>query len=211
MGRKDKKLTALLDECQSLKNKKKYKESIRKYREALNYIRNKVKDEQEQKKELDEIKLEIDFIYALEIKDIVNQANQLVEQKKFNNAYEEFNKALASTYNITDTHLREKESNKINKLKGQADVKVLIEQANNLTEEKQFDEAIHSLKKALNDTNNVYDAIFSENIIKTIQNNINRVYSEKIQVIVNQATELEQNGHFDEAIDVLENALKEIN
>jgi len=208
MGKKDKKLTALLDECQSLKNKKKYKESIRKYRETLNYIRNKVKDEKEQKKELDEIKLEIDLIYTLEIKDITNHANQLVEQKKFNNAFEEFNKALASTYNITDTHLREKESNKINKLKGQTDVRVLIEQANNLTEEKQFDEAIHSLTKALNDTNKVYDSIFGENIIKTIQNNINRVYSEKIQVIVNQGTELEQNGLFDEAIDVLEKALK---
>jgi len=208
MGKKDKKLTALLDECQGLKNKKKYKESIRKYREALTYIRNKIKDEQEQKKELDDIKLEIDLIYTLEIKDIINRANQLVEQKKFNNAFEEFNKALASTYNITDTQLREKESNKINKLKGQTDVRVLIEQASNLTEKKQFDEAIHSLTKALNDTNKVYDSIFGENIIKTIQNTMNRVYSEKIQVIVNQGTELEQNGHFDEAIDVLGKALK---
>lgn len=208
MGKKDKKLTALLDECQSLKDKKKYKESIRKYREALNYIRNKVKDEQAQKKELDDIKLEIDLTYTLEIKDIINYANQLVEQKKFNNAFEEFNKALASTYNITDTHLREKESNKINKLKGQTDVKVLIEQGINLSEEKQFDEAIKSLAKALNDTNMVYDAIFGENIIKTIKTNMNRVYSEKIQVIINQGTELEQNGHFDEAIDILEKALK---
>ena len=64
----------------------------------------------------DEIKkLEIDLIYTLEIKEIINHANQLVEQKKFNNAFEEFNKASASTYNITDTNLREKESNKINK------------------------------------------------------------------------------------------------
>ena len=208
MAKKDKKLIALLDDCQSLKDKKKYKESIRKYREALNYIRNKVKDEQEQKKELDDIKLEIDLIYTLEIKDIISYANKLVEQKKFNNAFEEFSKALASTYNITDTRLREKESNKINKLKGQTDIKVLIEQGKTLTEEKQFDDAIKTLTKALNDTDKVYDSIFGDNIIKTIKNTMNRVYSEKIQLLINQGTELEQNGHFDEAIDTLEKALK---
>ena len=208
MGKKDKKLLALIDECQNLKDKKKYKESIRKYREVLNHIRTKIKDEAEQKKELDNIKSEIDLIYSLEIKDIIDQAGELVEQKKFNNALEEFNKASASTYNITDTRLREKESNKIEKLKHQTNIKILIEQGNTLKGEHRFDEAINIFEEALNTANAVFDSTSVVNIISTIKECINLTYSEKIKGITEKCLELKINRQFDDAIEELEKALK---
>jgi len=208
MGKKDKKLMSLLDECNSLKGKKKYKESIRKYREVLNYIRSKIKDEVEQKEELDKIKLEIDQVYSLEIKDIIDQAGVFVDQKKFTNALEEYNKASTSTYNITDTHLREKESNKIEKLKHQINIKIIIEQGNTLKGESRFDEAIKKFEEALNSANAVFDSTSVVDIISTIKECMNLTYSEKIKIITEKCQELKINKHFNDAIEELEKALK---
>ncbi|MBN1803012.1 MAG: tetratricopeptide repeat protein [Candidatus Lokiarchaeota archaeon] len=205
----DKKIKPIVKESIVLSTKKQYTEAIRKLREVLSIIRDKVKEPEEQKEELEKIKERINSTYLLEIEDIIKKTEELVNQKKFNNAIEEYNKASTITINISDPHLSETQANRIEKLKTLTEVKILLEEAIKSCSEKHYEIALKTLERALQKASNFCDQI-DKNIviIKTITN---KIRSAQISTINQKSDELLNQGKYEEALNNFNEALENAN
>ena len=78
-----KKLNSIMQEGNEYKNLKEYNKAVEKYLEALRFVEVKVKDPVEKDDEISNIQSQIDQIYSVEIIDIIEKANDLAMDKKF--------------------------------------------------------------------------------------------------------------------------------
>ncbi|MFX1296636.1 MAG: tetratricopeptide repeat protein, partial [Promethearchaeota archaeon] len=211
MGKKSsifKKLDPILKEADTLKNKKNYKEAVRKYREGINFLRLKATAMEDREVEVSKIMEKIDQTHSAEIHDVLEEVTKLTDKKEFEGAFKKLNEATDIAGNIEDSNFKNSEIEKIRIEKNKTELKNLIEKGLNLIKEEQFDDALDTFKKALNDANQIYSAKPEDDEIKNVKNLINQTYSDKIKHELEIGIDYKKNGKLEEAIKKYEEALK---
>ena len=202
-----KKINPLLRDANDLKLKKHYDDAVSKYREAVSYIRLKGKDLEDREAEVNRVTSLINKTFSTEIRDIISQAKQLVKDKKFDDARDQLKNAMNISENIEDSFLKSSEAKNINNTLDQTNIKELENQGNIKKDEGKFEEAIGIFDRAMTDVREKYSSSLGEVEISNIQNLINQTYSDKIKIVMDEASQLNQTGKTDDAIKTYENAL----
>ena len=202
-----KKINPLLRDANDLKLKKHYDEAVSKYREAVSYIRLKGKNLEDREAEVNRVNSLINQTFSTEIRDIISQSKQLVKEKKFDEARDQLKNAMNISENIEDSFLKSSEAKNINSAINQTNIKELENQGELKREEGKYEEAIEIFNRAMKDVKEKYSSSMGEMEISNIQNLINQTYSDKIKIIMDEASQLKQGGKADDAIKTYENAL----
>ena len=202
-----KKVNPLLKDANDLKLKKHYDEAVSKYREAVSYIRLKGKNMEDRETEVNRVNSLLYKTFSTEIRDIISQAKQLVKEKKFDDARDQLKNAMSISENIEDSFLKSSEAKNINGAMDQTNIKELENQGELKREEGKYEEAIAIFNRAMNDVKEKYSSSMGEMEISNIQNLINQTYSDKIKIIMEEASQLKQVGKADDAIKTYESAL----
>lgn len=157
----------ILREGRALLEQKDYDNALDIFNKALD-ITNKMYLTEAMEKEVNKIK---SLIYQAELKHLVGRGDLVEEQKKFEKELEKLNKKMEYAKTIDDPERRFEE---MNKLKRQIDevhhseIKLLIEQAEQLAEEHNFDESFEFFEKAISINNLIEEKEFKDKIpIKT--------------------------------------------
>jgi len=203
-----KKLNPILSEADALKSKKNYVDAVRKYREGINFLRLKATDMEGREDEVNNIMAKIDDVHCVEIDDIIANATKLADSKKFNESIQDLNRALKVADNIDNTNLKNKEISVIKLEIRKTDLKSLIEEGIKTNEKEEFDNALGTFKRALNDANDIFSSDVKNSEIIRIKELINQTHSKKIKVKINDANDLKQNAKLNDSIKEYEIALK---
>ncbi|MFX0180106.1 MAG: tetratricopeptide repeat protein, partial [Candidatus Hodarchaeota archaeon] len=157
----------ILREGRALLEQKDYDSALDIFNKALD-ITNKMYLTEAMEKEVNKIK---SLIYQAELKHLVGRGDLVEEQKKFEKELEKLNKKMEYAKTIDDPERRFEE---MNKLKRQIDevhhseIKLLIEQAEQLAEERNFNESFEFFEKAISINNLIEETEFKDKIpIKT--------------------------------------------
>ena len=202
-----KKVNPLLKDANDLKLKKHYDDAISKYREAVSYIRLKGRDLEDREAEVNRVNSLINKTFSTEIRDIISQAKELVKDKKFDEARDQLKNATIISENIEDSFLKSSEAKNINSALDQTNIKELENQGELKRGEGKFEEAIKIFSRAMTDVSEKYSSSLGEMEISYIQNLINQTYSDKIKIVMDEASQLKQGGKLDDAITTYESAL----
>ncbi|MHA2430791.1 MAG: hypothetical protein ACXACC_07135, partial [Promethearchaeota archaeon] len=130
----------ILREGRALLGQKDYDNALDTFNKALD-ITNKMYLTEAMEKEVNKIK---SFIYQAELKHLVGRGDLVEEQKKFEKELEKLNKKMEYAKTIDDPERRFEEMNKLKKQIDEvhhSEIKLLIEQAEQLAEEHNFDES----------------------------------------------------------------------
>jgi len=195
-----KKLNSIMQEGNEFKNIKEYNKAVEKYLEALRFVEEKVKEPEEREDETANIKSQIDQIYSVEIIDIIETANNLIDNNDFDNAYKTFDEAGRLADKIVDKGLRDYEVNEINYIINKAKIEESLFQAEVVKKEEQYDRAISMLRDTLNAAKEFYMEDLESQLIKKIENSINETYSKKVNLLVEKANQLKVSGNLDGAL-----------
>lgn len=202
-----KKVNPLLKDANDLKSKKHYDEAVSKYREAVSYIRLKGKDLEDREAEVNRVNSLINQTFSTEIRDIISQSKQLVKEKKFDDARDQLKNAMNISENIEDSFLKISEAKNINSAIDQTIIKELENQGELKRDEGKYEEAIEIFNRTMKDVKEKYSSSMGEMEISNIQNLINQTYSDKIKIVMDEASQLKQVGKADDAIKTYERAL----
>ncbi|MHA1255621.1 MAG: tetratricopeptide repeat protein [Promethearchaeota archaeon] len=202
-----KKVNPLLKDANELKLKKHYDEAISKYREAVSYIRLKGRELEDREAEVNRVNSLINQTFSTEIRDIISQAKELVKDKKFDEARDQLKNATIISENIEDSFLKSSEAKNINSALDQTNIKELENQGELKRGEGKFEEAIKIFSRAMTDVSEKYSSSLGEMEISNIQNLINQTYSDKIKIVMDEASQLKQVGKLDDAITTYQSAL----
>ncbi|MGB5912353.1 MAG: tetratricopeptide repeat protein [Promethearchaeia archaeon] len=157
----------ILREGRALLGQKDYDNALDIFNKALD-ITNKMYLTEAMEKEVNKIK---SFIYQAELKHLVGRGDLVEEQKKFEKELEKLNKKMEYAKTIDDPERRFEEMNKLKKQIDEvhhSEIKLLIEQAEQLAEERKFDESFEFFEKAISINNLIEESEFKDKIpIKT--------------------------------------------
>lgn len=163
---------------------------------------------EEENVELEELKNLANKVYSVDIKKVINQGNQLLEQKKYEEAIKIFNEALNMTNKMYLTDEMEKQVNLIKGSIYDAEVGLLVGEGK-LTEEQQLKEKeIEKLRKRLEYAKSIDDEDRRVEEMSKIKKLIDDVHSEEIKLLIEQGDQLSDKKAFKEAFSFYERALK---
>ncbi|MFX1390458.1 MAG: tetratricopeptide repeat protein [Promethearchaeota archaeon] len=188
----------VVNKGKNLVEQKKFEEAINTFNDALT-MTNKMYLTEEMEKEVGMIK---SLIYETEIKQLIGKGELTEEQKLKEKEIEKLKKRLDYAQSIDDPDRRVSEMNKIKKLIDDVhseEIKLLIEQGNQLADLKKFDEAFEFYEKGLKVTQMMESPdVKNKDLIKT---------SYKSQLIKKAKQEIE-NKNYNLAIESSERALE---
>lgn len=186
-----------LREGRALLEQKDYDNALDIFNKALD-ITNKMYLTEAMEKEVNKIK---SLIYQAELKHLVGRGDLVEEQKKFEKELEKLNKKMEYAKTIDDPERRFEEMNKLKKQIDEvhhSEIKLLIEQAEQLSEEHNFNESFEFFEKAISINNLIEESEFKDKIpIKTKYKN----------TLINKAKLAIGEHNYDIAIDDCKKAL----
>lgn len=197
-----------MQEGNEFKNLKEYNKAVEKYLDALRFVEDNVKEPEEREDETTNIKSQIDQVYSVEIIDIIETANELINNNDFDNAYNSLNEAGRIADKIIDEGLKDYEVNEINYIINKTKIEESLFQAEVVRKEEQYDRAINMLRDTLNDAKEFYMEDLESELIKKIENSINETYSKKVYILVEKANQLKVSGNLDGALKTFSEGLK---
>jgi len=157
----------ILREGRALLGQKDYDNALDIFNKALD-LTNKMYLTEAMEKEVNKIK---SLIYQAELKHLVGRGDLVEEQKKFEKELEKLNKKMEYAKTIDDPERRFEEMNKLKKQIDEvhhSEIKLLIEKAEQLAEERNFDESYEFFEKAISINNLIEEPEFKDKIpIKT--------------------------------------------
>ncbi len=157
----------ILREGRALLEQKDYDNALDIFNKALD-LTNKMYLAEAMEKEVNKIK---SLIYQAELKHLVGRGDLVEEQKKFEKELEKLNKKMEYAKTIDDPERRFEEMNKLKKQIDEvhhSEIKLLIEKAEQLAEERNFDESFEFFEKAISINNLIEEPEFKDKIpIKT--------------------------------------------
>jgi tetratricopeptide (TPR) repeat protein len=151
-----KKLNSIMQEGNEFKNLKEYNKAVEKYFEALSFVEEKVKEQEERVDEVANIMSQIDQIYSVEIIDLVETANNFIDNADFISAYNVFDEAVRIADKIVDKDMKDYEVTQINYLINKTKIEESLLQGIAVKERKEFDKAISMLRDTLNAAKEFY-------------------------------------------------------
>jgi tetratricopeptide (TPR) repeat protein len=191
-------INEILKEGKALLEEREYDDALEIFKKALG-ITNKMYLTEEMEKEENKIK---SLIYQAELKDLVGRGDLSEEQKKFERELEKLNKKMEYAKTIDDQDRRFEEMNKI-KLKIDevhfSEIKLLVEQAIQLSEEQNFKESFEYFEKAITVNDLIESSEYKDRVpIRTKYKN----------ELINKAKIGIKNKRYDDAIKDCNDALK---
>ncbi|MFW9936176.1 MAG: tetratricopeptide repeat protein [Candidatus Thorarchaeota archaeon] len=188
----------ILKEGKALLEEKEYDEALEIFKRGL-AITNKMYLTEDMEKEENKIK---SLIYQAELKDLVGRGDLSDEQKKFERELEKLNKKMEYAKTIDDPERRYEEMNKI-KLSidevHHSEIKLLVEQAIQLSEEQNYNESFEYFEKAMSVNDLIESSEYKDKVpIKTKYKN----------ELINKAKIAIKNKRYDDAINDCNDALK---
>ncbi len=190
-------VTEVVNKANKLVEQKEFQKSIETYNEALT-MTNKMYLTAEMEKEVGKIK---SLIYETEIKQLVGQGELAEEQKLKEKEIEKLKKRLDYAQSIDDLDRRVAEMTKIKKSIDEVhseEIKLLIEQGNQLADLKKFDDAFNFYERALK-VNEMMETpdVKNKDLIKTS-------YKKEL---INRAKDEIENKNYDKSIEQCKRAL----
>jgi len=190
-------VTEVVNKGNKLVEQKDYDKAIETYNEALT-MTNKMYLTNEMEKEVNMIK---SLIYETEVKQLVEKGELIEQQKLKEKEIEKLKKRLDYAQSIDDPERRAAEMNKIKKLIDDVhsdEIKLLIEQGNQLADLKKYDDAFEFYERALK-VNDIMEEpdVKNKDLIKS---------SYKIELINRAKLEI-KSKNFDKAIEYSRRAL----
>ncbi len=186
---------------------KKYDDAISDLYSALSLAKRMVYPE-EKNPELENLKNLVNKVYFAEVSEVVNKANKLVDQKKFQKALETYNEALSMTNKMYLTTEMEKEVGRIKSLIYETEIKQLVGKGELTEQQKLKEKEIEKLKKRLDYAQSIDDAERRVAEMKKIKKLIDNVHSEEIKLLIEQGNQLADLNKYDDAFNFYERALK---
>ncbi len=202
-----KKLRPIIKEGNELRNQKKYEEAIERYRRGIDFVKTNSKDPKQGEADIKTIVVKIDDTFSAQISDISEKTTILVQNKEFEDAITKLNEALILAEHIDDSNLKNSKIKNVNFLISQTKLNELIEQGDQLKQNRKFEEAINVYKEAMSVSNQIYGSKPDNKEITKIKNLINQTYSNKVKLVIEQGNKLKQEGKINEAINTYEDAL----
>ncbi|MFW9785351.1 MAG: tetratricopeptide repeat protein, partial [Candidatus Heimdallarchaeota archaeon] len=200
-------INIIKDKSIQLIGQQRYDEAIDEIYIALSLAKRMTYPEEENV-ELEELKNLANKVYSVDIKKVINQGNQLLEQKKYEEAIKIFNEALNMTNKMYLTEEMEKQVNLIKGSIYDAEVGLLVGEGK-LTEEQQVKEKeIEKLRKRLEYAKSIDDEGRRVEEMSKIKKLIDDVHSEEIKLLIEQGDQLSDKKAFKEAFSFYERALK---
>ncbi|MHA2287268.1 MAG: hypothetical protein ACXABG_00650 [Promethearchaeota archaeon] len=203
-----KKLNSIMQEGNEFKNLKEYNKAVEKYFEALSFVEEKVKEQEERVDEVANIMSQIDQIYSVEIIDLVETANNFIDNADFISAYNVFDEAVRIADKIVDKDMKDYEVTQINYLINKTKIEESLLQGIAVKERKEFDKAISMLRDTLNAAKEFYMEDLEGVMIKKIENSINETYSLKVGNLVEKAGVLKENDNYEGALEEYTNGCR---
>jgi tetratricopeptide (TPR) repeat protein len=203
-----KKLNSIMDEAEVLKGEKRYNEAAEKLLEGIQFVEDKVKEPEEKHDEIENLRTEIDQIYVIEIIDITNNAYSFMNEDNYDKAYKTYEEAMRIADKIEDKELRDEEIKEINDAITHTQLEEDIFKANVLMKEDRYENAINILKDTLIKAEKIYAKTPHHEIIDRIKKVTNDVYSNQVNLLIEQANTLKVTGNDREAIETYKDALK---
>jgi len=202
-----KKLNLIIDEANALKNKNKFQKAIDKFEQALNFINIKVDEPSDKKIEIANIRTAMNQTYSVEISNYIQESIHLTAQKEYNQARTNFQTALKICDKINDDDLKTAEKNDINELLKEIDIQEILIRGIRLREEEmKLDESIAVFNEGLAIAEQIQDPDGKKENIFKINEEIKKSYDYQFKQILQQGTKLKQEGKFEEAINLFEEA-----
>ncbi|MFX0023658.1 MAG: tetratricopeptide repeat protein [Candidatus Hermodarchaeota archaeon] len=191
-------VSEVVHKANKLAEQKEFQKAIDTYNEALT-MTNKMYLTTEMEKEVGKIK---SLIYETEIKQLVGKGELAEEQKLKEKEIEKLKKRLEYAQSIDDSDRRVAEMTKIKKLIDEVhseEIKLLIEQGNQLADLKKFDDAFNFYEKALK-----VNEMMEEPDVKN-KDLIKRSYKKEL---INRAEFEIENKNYDKSIEQCKRALE---
>jgi len=175
-------------------------------------------DSTPKEKEIDKIREKLNPIYLKRIRTLIERGNALKKEESFQssttkvgNVVKIYNAVLEIAKDMIDSQEKEDEINRINTLINEISstgTGSRTEKALRLIEQKKYEEAIGELYSALSIAKKKTD---NEAEIDDIKRSVNKVYSAEIADIIEKGNEQTNEKNYDEAIKIINGAMKTTN
>ena len=186
---------------------KEFEKAISEMYSALSIAKNIAYDESENV-EIEDIKKRINQIYSAQIEDILDKGKDLLNQKKFDDARVIFNEAKSVSNKMYVSDEMERQISTIKHLLYQAEMKHVVAEGYVSDERKKFEKELEDLNKELERANTITNPESRGRKISDIKHKIDKVYSEQIELLIEQGNLQAEKGKFDTAIKEIDKTLK---
>ncbi len=186
---------------------KKFEEAVGEMYSALSIAKNMVASEDENE-EIEKIKSLVNHVYIAQTNEILEKGRDLLEQKKYEEARDIFNEAMGITNKMYLSEEMEREISTVKNLLYQAEMKQVVAEGYVSEEQQKFEEEIENLKKELDNANLITDAERRNKKISEVKHQIDTTYSNQINLSIEQGDQLAEQIKFDNAIEIIDNALR---
>ena len=202
-----KKLNAIIEEANSLKNKNKFDNAIKKFHDAITFISIKVIEPKDKKVEISNINNAINQTYSVQIDSIINDSIHLAAQKEFRKTEKLFQDALKIAEKIDNADLKGAEIEEIKLLIRENELEEILMEGIKQREEKSFDKSIETFNKGLSIAEEVYSKVSKPESLIRIKKEISLTYGFQFRLLVDKGTNLKKSGESEEAIKVFKESL----
>jgi len=157
--------------------------------------------------EIDEIKAIVNKAYIAEIEDTIKKGNDLIEEKKLDEAMDVYNEALNVTNKMYLSEETDIEINKIKNLIYQIEIKKMVSDGNVAAGEEKFIQKILELNKDLENASVISDPDIKKDKMEEIKRQIDKVHSEEIDFFIEQGFDLADKDQVQEASGLIDKSV----
>jgi len=171
-------------------------------------IAKKIPVKEEENEELEKLKDSVNKAFSAQINEILVEGKAFLAQKNYNEALEIFNKAMDITNKMYLNELMEEEVNKIKSLIYQAELKDLVGRGDLVEEQKKFEKELEKLDKKMEYAKTIADEKRRFEEMNKIKLAIDEVHYSEIKLIVEQANQLAESGHYLDGFEFFQKAMR---
>ena len=171
-------------------------------------IAKKIPVKEEENEELEKLKDSVNKAFVSQISEILIEGKAFLTQKQYNEALEIFNKAMDITNKMYLNEIMEEEVNKIKSLIYQAELKDLVGRGDLVEEQKKFEKELEKLDKKMEYAKTIVDEERRFEEMNKIKLAIDEVHYSEIKLIVEQANQLANSGHYLDGFEFFEKAIR---
>ncbi len=184
----------------------KFDEAISEIYSALSLAKNMACAESDNV-EIENLKGIVNQVYLAQINVLLGEANQLVEQKKLDDARKIYSEALDLTNKMYLSESVDNEKNKIKNLIYQIELKKVISSGFISQEKEKFDKELVKLNEDLQSTSQVQNVERKNELMSEIKTKIDKVHLNEIKFLIEQGIELAGKEKYDEANGIIKTSL----
>ena len=186
---------------------KDYEEAVNELYAAIS-IAKKIPVKEEENEELEKLKDSVNKVFSSQINEILVEGKAFLVQKQYNEALEIFSKAMDITNKMYLNEIMEEEVNKIKSLIYQAELKDLVGRGDLVEEQKKFEKELEKLDKKMEYAKTIVDEQRRFEEMNKIKLAIDEVHYSEIKLIVEQANQLADSGHYLDGFEFFEKAMR---